>query len=630
MKPGRQATAALERTWSLMDKDGFLARAHHALGIALQPIIEMETGLVYGFEALMRGVDKLGFDSIHAVLDAANCAGALAELDMILREKAIAKFTSLPDIHDKLLFYNLDGRVLVDTVRLQDFTHDLFEKYRMKPTAFCLEFSETYDYASAIHVAEAIKEFRRAGVRFAIDDFGQGFSELKVLYKYQPDLIKIDRFFARGIEADSRKRLFLGTVVDLAHVLGVRVVIEGIERPEEFEICRHMGCDLAQGYFIAPPTEEAGSLALSYPHTRFSRPDGAQRCRGLDALVRERIEPVPTLREEGTVRDVFEAFRYSGDQSCFPVVDRNGEPRGLIHQNDLKEFTYSQHGRELLRNKSYQWSLHSFLRKCPIVETREAASTILDIFSHHDKADGIIVTEQSRYVGFLSPLALLEIINDERLDKAREQNPLSKLPGNETIRTYVEEMARDAEADRHFCYIDFDNFKPFNDTYGFREGDRAIMLFADLMRRQLRESSYRLGHVGGDDFFVGRRGGALEETIASMRKLQDAFRLGVESLYAPEHRKTGYIAAHDRFGRPQSFELMTCSVAVVQVPAGLSLENPDALLREVARLKRIAKTSETRFASMVFDGESAPVSHGLADADRGSVVHLLHMAAARA
>ena len=630
MNPGRQALTAMERKWSPLDKDAFLARAHHALGMALQPIIEMETGLVYGFEALMRGVDKLGFDSIHAVLDAANCAGALADLDMILREKAIAKFTSMPDIDDKVLFYNLDGRVLVDTVRLQDFTQSMFDKYGMQPTAFCLEFSETYDYASAIHVAEAIKEFRRSGVRFAIDDFGQGFSELKVLYKYQPDLIKIDRFFARGIESDSRKRLFLGTVVDLAHVLGVRVVIEGIERPEEFRICRHIGCDRAQGYFISPPTQETGSLTMSYPHTRLSRSDGVRGCRGLDTLVRERIEPLPTLCEDGTVRDVFEAFRYSGDQSCFPVVDRNGEPRGLIHQNDLKEFTYSQHGRELLHNKHYHRSLHSFLRKCPIVETREAASTILDTFSHHEKADGIIVTERSRYVGFLSPLALLEIINDERLEKAREQNPLSKLPGNETIRAYVEDMARDAEADRFFCYFDFDNFKPFNDTYGFREGDRAIMLFADLMRRQLSESSYRVGHIGGDDFFVGRRGGAPEDTIASMRKLQGAFRLGVESLYAPEHRKTGCIAAHDRFGRPQSFELMTCSVAVVQVTAGLSLDTPDELLRQVARLKRIAKKSKTRFASMVFDGESAPMTKGMANGNEGSVVHMLHPATAGA
>ncbi|MEM1398133.1 MAG: EAL domain-containing protein, partial [Pseudomonadota bacterium] len=94
---------------------------------------------------------------------------------------------------------------------------------------------------------------RSFGFEFAVDDFGQGYSQLKSLYDYEPDILKIDRFFVKDIAHDTKKQLFVRTVVELAHAMGMLVVGEGIETQQELVACRKIGCDLLQGFYIARP-----------------------------------------------------------------------------------------------------------------------------------------------------------------------------------------------------------------------------------------------------------------------------------------------------------------------------------------------------------------------------------------
>ena len=97
-----------------------------------------------------------------------------------------------------------------------------------------------------------------------------------------------------------------------------------------------------------------------------------------------------------------------------------------------------------------------------------------------------------------SASSLLKIINEKLLKTAQDQNPLTSLPGNRSIRDYVQDVMRDGSDARYFCYFDFDNFKPFNDHYGFQKGDLAIALFASLLRHHFVGEDKFLGHVGGD------------------------------------------------------------------------------------------------------------------------------------
>ncbi|MCD8476564.1 MAG: diguanylate cyclase [Sulfurospirillum sp.] len=103
-------------------------------------------------------------------------------------------------------------------------------------------------------------------------------------------------------------------------------------------------------------------------------------------------------------------------------------------------------------------------------------------------------------MGYLSSRVLLEMINEKNIVDAKDQNPLTGLSGNRIINEFVS-TAMESKEKVMMAYFDFDNFKPFNDYYGFRKGDRAITLFADILRSAVGLEECLVGHVGGDDFF---------------------------------------------------------------------------------------------------------------------------------
>src|SRR5690606_26427638 len=114
----------------------------------------VRSGGVYGYEALMRGHAHLGLGSIRAVLDTACDLGVADRLHLILLEKSLKTLAGLGEPRDRKLFFNLDGRALRGGAVLHEETGRLLEKYGIAPSALCLEFSETFDYASAAEVAE--------------------------------------------------------------------------------------------------------------------------------------------------------------------------------------------------------------------------------------------------------------------------------------------------------------------------------------------------------------------------------------------------------------------------------------------------------------------------------------------
>ncbi|MDK1480889.1 GGDEF domain-containing protein, partial [Sinorhizobium sp. 6-117] len=214
-------------------------------------------------------------------------------------------------------------------------------------------------------------------------------------------------------------------------------------------------------------------------------------------------------------------------------------------------------------------------------------------FAGMDGSDCVILTENMRYAGILSASSLLKIINEKQLKTAQEQNPLTGLPGNRAIRDYVQDAILDGDETRYFCYCDFDDFKPFNDTYGFQKGDLAITLFAALLRRHFIGEEKFLGHVGGDDFFVGVSGWTDEEIRAVLMRLVDDFRSDVRQLYSDEHQAEGRISGYGRDGASKNFPLMRCSIAVLVLPQGFILSDSQTVSTRIAEIKARAKASES-------------------------------------
>ncbi|RAU23269.1 GGDEF domain-containing protein [Paramagnetospirillum kuznetsovii] len=561
------------------------------LDIAFQPIVNIHSGACYGYEALLRNTEQAGFATIGEVFDACHALGILADMEVALCEKAMAKFATLPNAHDTKLFLNVDNRALDAEGDLPRRMRAIMDRHDLAGSSVAFEISERHPLGPPDDVTAIFRHYKRNGFRLAIDDFGTGFSGLQLLYFSEPDLLKIDRFFISDIAGDAKKKVFLAHIVNIAHLLGVVVVAEGVETEREFFTCKEIGCDLIQGWLAQHPTTHMAELAAHYDVIEELARRERRATTSDQKIIADQIIRTAPILTSAPMEHVFARFRADKSATFFPVVDNGGQPVGIVREKELKDYTYSPYGKELIANKSFGRTLRDFVVRCPMADINNRAEQILEAYSAVERSEGIMIVDGMSYVGFLSAHSLLRVINEKNLAAARDQNPLSRLPGNTVIVDWVSDALDRLDCDFSLVYFDFDNFKPFNDKYGFRLGDRAILLFADLLSKTMNRDGGFAGHIGGDDFFAGFRAVDFAVVMEDCRALLEAFRLDVESFYDDETRKLGYIHGHDRLGNPTSFPLMTVSAVAVNLPAGRCRHSIDDVSRLIASLKKGAKSS---------------------------------------
>jgi diguanylate cyclase (GGDEF)-like protein len=381
-------------------------------------------------------------------------------------------------------------------------------------------------------------------------------------------------------------------MTQMATLMGCRVVAEGIETREEFLVCKEIGCHLAQGYFIQKPTCDNTALCSRYPHINVAT-FVEKRLSKDQAIIKKRLEPLDAIAIGNSTESLLEMFNQQPELFLIPVVDTHGVPLGIIHEHRLKSIIYSPFGQSLIKNNSTNFStLETYIDIVPIVDIKAPLETIIELFSLHENAPGVLVIESSKYIGYLSARVLIEAVHERNLMRARDQNPLSRLPGNFMITEHVV-SAFTSGCDHVFCYLDFDHFKPFNDHYGFRSGDRVIVLFADLMHK-IFLNEYFIGHIGGDDFFVAsfaKDQEAFDLFCSRIRELIVRFTRDVQDFYTPQDRQQGCILACDREGNEKEFSFLTVSAVIVYKGKNSSVNTPEELQKIFVIEKKNAKRS---------------------------------------
>ena len=229
---------------------------------AFQPIVDTQTGVTYGFELLLRH-DSKKF-SIPGFFDAAFDQGVLHKVDLLLREKSFEKIKKIPFYKDVVFFYNLDNRLFLDEGYEAGKTESMIDSIDLPKDNICFEVSERHELKKKKHFHDLFESYKNRSFLVAIDDYGSGHSGLKTLYNFEPDFIKIDRFLIQNLFYDPKKRLFVSSLVNMAHRMGTNVIAEGVETEDELLGCQECGCDLVQGYFIQRPTRNIDELKRKY------------------------------------------------------------------------------------------------------------------------------------------------------------------------------------------------------------------------------------------------------------------------------------------------------------------------------------------------------------------------------
>ncbi|ARU49539.1 GGDEF domain-containing protein [Sulfurospirillum diekertiae] len=565
---------------------------------AFQPIVNIYTGKLYAVEALIRNYEPAGFTTIDCVFDSAYSEKTLYSIDVKLREKAIHKFSLLPFSKHIKLFYNLDNRITMMPDFKSGYTCELLSTYEMDTSNICFELSEKHQVGMYAGVDKLVLNlYKQQGYKMAIDDFGVGFSGLQMLFNADPNFIKIDRFFICDIHLSKKKKLFVSSIVQIAQAMGIFTIAEGVECEEEYNECKKLGCNMVQGYFVQKPTLDVTQIVMSYEHLKLVD-QSDKRKNGKIANIEKYLQKSSTVFMDSPINDVYEVLKGDKKNHFVPVLARDQTPLGIIRDADIKAYLYSNYGKALLYNLT-QGSLKKIIAHCGRADINDPIEKILKIYAFDDDNDAILITENEKYLGYLSSKVLLDIVNEKNIVDAKDQNPLTGLSGNRIINEFVAN-AMDSKEKVMMAYFDFDNFKPFNDYYGFRKGDRAITLFADILKSSVGFDECLVGHVGGDDFFLGwslKEEDSFEKVYAIVLEIVTKFSEDIKSFYCEQGLSSGYIMAKNRDGVIQQFPLMTVSAAVICHGFGYQHDFDDNELNEIfGVLKKSAKASSTHIA----------------------------------
>ncbi len=225
------------------------------LRLLYQPELDVETGALVGFEAVVRWAHPVrGLLAPSAFIPLAEEAGVIVPLGAWVLREACAEARRWRDAgaDGLIVAVNVSARQLLQP-DLVDVVSSALAASGVGGGALCVEITESAVMQRGPDTARTLAALKALGVTIAIDDFGTGYSPLAHLGHYPIDVLKIDRRFVTGIARMPREAAVAAAVISLAHALGLTTVAEGVETAEQLAVLADLGCDLCQGFLFAPP-----------------------------------------------------------------------------------------------------------------------------------------------------------------------------------------------------------------------------------------------------------------------------------------------------------------------------------------------------------------------------------------
>ena len=223
-----------------------------------QPIVELTTGHVTGFEALARWLHpERGLLAPDQFLPMAEETGLIDEIGATILRDALAQFARWRARELPFADAHAVGQRRHPPGRRPGVRRPRRRRARPRPgipaDSLWLEITETALLADVKASTVALRNLRSLGLHLAVDDFGTGYSSLTYLKRFPVEAIKIDRGFVAGLGLDTEDTTIVEAVVNLGHSFGIAVVAEGLETPLQLSRLREMGCDRGQGYLFGRP-----------------------------------------------------------------------------------------------------------------------------------------------------------------------------------------------------------------------------------------------------------------------------------------------------------------------------------------------------------------------------------------
>ena len=556
-----------------------------------QPIVSFEDASFYGYEALIRGPVDSPLHNPLQLLRAAREAGITAEFEIACCGIHIREFVRL-GLPGKL-FLNLSGDALLYAGNMKGGALHFMLDGGLSPNRIVIELTEHERIEDPATLHDVLKDLRMMGLNFALDDFGDGRSSLRLWSQLQPEIVKVDKYFVQGVHEDAAKCASIKALVQLAEVFGARLVAEGIETEAECAVVRDLGISLGQGYLLgrpdgSPSTQLDATVSAIFRTRKIAVfPETVRlpvRSASTDQLTMQAPAMAPATQNDRISR----LFSEHPDLHALPVVEGD-RPIGIINRRSFMDRYAQPYQREVYGRKPCTM----FMNDRPLLLEKstplESLSQVLTGEDQRYLSDGFIVTDEGRYAGIGTGESLVRAVSEIRIEAARYANPLTFLPGNIPISEHIARLLAGSAAFTA-CYCDLNQFKPFNDRYGYWRGDKMIKLAAEIIARHCDPLRDFLGHVGGDDFLVLFQS---DDWHTRCEQIVVLFNAQAQELYDAKDIANGGIQGEDRHGNPAFFSVTTMSIGAVPAFGGGRFRNHEEVASAAAAAKHQAKQAKS-------------------------------------
>ncbi len=221
--------------------------------VLCQPIMDLRTGDIFGWEMLSRGPKDTPFYSPTDLFEFAYQADLLAQMEFIVIKKALMEIVQKPILEQ--VFINITSETLIQPIFYEHLIEYLSLFPSVHPSQIVFEITERHAIRDFIQMSRIMKQFRELGFRFALDDAGAGYASLQSISELIPDIIKIDRSIIQNIDQGAVKQSLLKALMKFAKDINCEVIAEGIETEEEADILYQHSVTMAQGYYFARPEQ---------------------------------------------------------------------------------------------------------------------------------------------------------------------------------------------------------------------------------------------------------------------------------------------------------------------------------------------------------------------------------------
>ena len=561
--------------------------AARTLHTEFQPIVNLRDGTVLGYEAFTRGPLDGSFASPLELFATAHALGMTWELDNLCLRLSLLEFSA--QNHAGVLFANVHPDTLKDSRFLDVLNKDSLIGTRMPASRVVLELTGRA-VPDGFYNAEAILNvFKADGYRISVDDFGVGASNLNLICHVRPNFLKLDRQLFSDFQHDLFKQQIIKSAVEFARATETCLIAEGIEQEDELLMLLDLGVLHGQGYFFARP--QAGLTELSRELTTQLNVINRRRLtsryqQAFSARVGDCTRLARCCTSNATCRAVQVMFTRDEELLGIPVVDK-GQPVGLV----MREKFFSRLGQQYGFSLFYSRPVSTLMDENPLVVDYHAPIEIVaqTAMQRHARNlyDQILVTRDDVFHGIATVRDLLERTTEQGIRFAQYSNPLTGLPGNAIIEREIARVLND-QMNFSLLYIDLDQFKAYNDVYGFDRGDEVLRYTARLLQETFGEPHCFdpfVGHVGGDDFVVMLSDPCSADLLTSLIARFDG---DIQQFYHPDDRINGYITALNRREEMEYFPFIAISIAIVNAQNG-PFENVHTLVKRASEVKKLCK-----------------------------------------